>query len=98
MDVLVVHIEKEHWSKENDNPEKQKGAVRGERGCFQDCPLCEDKFRTDEEFNIHINEHLAEIKSIDIEYLKRGHEVFACMQILQILHAVFATLSQIIQN
>ena len=66
MDVLVVHIEKEHGSKENDNPEKQKDVLRGERGCLQDCPLCEDKFRTDEEFNIHINEHLAEIKAMDI--------------------------------
>ena len=34
--------------------------------------------RTDEEFNIHVNEHLAEIKAMDIEYLKNGHEICAC--------------------
>ena len=26
----------------------------------------------------YTNEHLAEIKSLDIEYLKNGHEIFAC--------------------
>ena len=42
------------------------------------CPLYEDRFLTDEEFNSHINDHLAEFKSMNEEYLKRGHEIFGC--------------------
>ena len=40
--------------------------------------MCEDSFLTDEEFNIHINQHLTEIIVMDIEYFKNGHEVFVC--------------------
>ena len=43
---------------------------------IHECPLCEDKCLTDEDFNIHINEHIVEIKSMDVEYLKNGHELF----------------------
>ena len=68
-----------HEKKNNDNSEKQNYA-KIEKQAIPDinCPLCEDKFLTDEDFNRHINEHLAEIKSMNIEYLKSGHEVFVC--------------------
>ena len=79
MDNLADHISKEHDNKVVENSEKQ---IFGEidKPALPDikCPLCEDTFLTDQGFNIHINEHLAEIKSMDIEYLKNGHEIFAC--------------------
>ena len=78
-DALAVHISKEH---EKDHSDKQEYSVLGKQAKhvpdMKDCPLCEDSFLTDEEFNIHINEHLTEIKSMNIEYLKNGHEIFVC--------------------
>ena len=58
MDTLVMHIEKEHGSNENDNSVKQNDAEIWKQGCVQDCPLCQDKFQTEKEFNIHINEQI----------------------------------------
>ena len=43
-----------------------------------ECSICEEKFLTEEEYTNHIQEHLKEIKEIDIEYLKSGHEIFDC--------------------
>ena len=45
---------------------------------MKECSLCEDKFLTHEEFKVHVTEHLVEIKDIDIDYLKSGHEIFSC--------------------
>ena len=70
--ALAVHISKEH---EKDHSDKLEYSGLGTQAShvpdIKNCPLCEDSFLTDEEFNIHINEHLTEIKSIDIEYLKK---------------------------
>ena len=44
-----------------------------------ECSICEDKFQTEEEYTKHIQDHLEEIKDIDIEYLKSGHEIFKCI-------------------
>ena len=43
-----------------------------------DCPLCEDKFVSSKEYDIHIQEHLDKIKGIDIDCLRNGHETFEC--------------------
>ena len=45
---------------------------------ISECSICEDKFLTEEEYTHHIQEHLEEIKDIDIEFLKNGHEIFDC--------------------
>ena len=43
-----------------------------------ECSLCEDKFRTQEEYDKHVNKHIQEINQIDIETLKGGHDIFKC--------------------
>ena len=45
---------------------------------ISECSICDDKFLTEEEYTNHIQEHLQEIKEIDVEYLKSGHEIFDC--------------------
>ena len=40
--------------------------------------MCDDKFITEEEYTKHVKEHLEEIKDIDIEFLKNGHEILDC--------------------
>ena len=45
-----------------------------------ECSLCQDEFPTSEELNNHIEEHLEEIRNIDVEDLKSGHEEFECCQ------------------
>ena len=45
---------------------------------ISECSICDDKFLTEQEYNNHIKEHIEEIKEIDIEYLKSGHEIFDC--------------------
>ena len=73
-DALAVHMSKEH---EKDHSDKLEYSGLGKQAShvpdMKECPLCEESFLTDEEFNIHINEHLTEIKSMSIEYLKNGH-------------------------
>ena len=44
----------------------------------KECSLCEDRFLTTKEFQLHVADHLAEIKEIYVEYLKSGHELFVC--------------------
>ena len=44
----------------------------------KECSLCDDQFLTQEEFRIHVTEHLEEIQNIDVEYLKSGNEIFSC--------------------
>ena len=46
--------------------------------CYLECSTCEDKFTTMEKLQTHKDEHLNEIKNLDIEYLKNGHESFVC--------------------
>ena len=45
-----------------------------------DCTLCKDKFVTENDLSIHIEEHLKEIEGIDFEGLKNGHDHFECSQ------------------
>ena len=45
-----------------------------------ECSMCPDKFATIRELNEHIEEHLKEIKDIDVDYLKCGHEEFEYSQ------------------
>ena len=42
------------------------------------CVLCEDKFETRNDFNIHLEEHLEEIRYLDVKDLLNGHEQFKC--------------------
>ena len=35
-----------------------------------ECSICDDRFLTEEDYTKHVQEHLKEIKEIDIEYLK----------------------------
>ena len=44
----------------------------------KECSLCEDKFLSSDDYDNHVKEHLEEIKDIDFEYLKNGHEIFDC--------------------
>ena len=79
IDNLANHMSTEHDNKVVESSEKQTfGEIDKQALPDITCPLCEDTFLTDQDFNIHINEHLAEIKSMDIEYLKNGHKIFAC--------------------
>ena len=68
--VLYLHIEEEH----QDEPEMQKQQEQRE------CSLCEDKFITSIECNMHVKEHLDEIRYIDFDNLKNGCEIFNCIQ------------------
>ena len=42
------------------------------------CSLCEDKFKSLEEFRSHIQEHLDEIEGINIPSLTNEHDLFEC--------------------
>ena len=42
------------------------------------CVLCPDNFDTREDLNLHLSEHLDEIKQIELADLLNGHEVFKC--------------------
>ena len=42
------------------------------------CSLYEDRFTTATEFKKHIEEHIDEIKMLDIVSLSNGHDLFEC--------------------
>ena len=42
--------------------------------------MCKDKFVSNNELNEHIEEHIKEIKNIDVDDLKGGHKEFECIQ------------------
>ena len=46
--------------------------------CTSKCSLCTDTFKTKNEFEMHIKEHIDEIEELDISTLTNGHEVFEC--------------------
>ena len=43
-----------------------------------ECTLCEENFTVYEEYTNHRMNHLTEIETVDIEFLKNGHEIFEC--------------------
>ena len=45
---------------------------------ISECSICDNKCTSEEDYNTHIKDHLQEIKEIDREYLKSGHEIFEC--------------------
>ena len=42
------------------------------------CVMCEEKFRYKNDLEEHINGHLEEIKEVDIDSLKIGHDLYEC--------------------
>ena len=46
--------------------------------CNYKCSLCEDPFKTKNEFEAHIKEHIDEIKGLDITTLTNSHDMFEC--------------------
>ena len=44
----------------------------------RECSLYKDKFISNEEYIVHVKEHLDEIRYIDFDYLKNGREIFDC--------------------
>ena len=69
---LEEHIESER----KDDPDKViQQDIEPE---ISECSICDDKFITHAEYTKHIKDHIEEIKDIDIEYLKNGHEIFEC--------------------
>ena len=65
-----MHLESEH--------KDVLGKVIQQEPEISECSICDDKFITEEEYTNHVKEHLEEIKDIDIEFLKNGHEIFDC--------------------
>ena len=70
-DMLKKHIVEIHENLVKDATQESLSELK-------ECSLCEDTFSTNEEFKSHVSDHLEEIKDIDIEYLKSGHELFSC--------------------
>ena len=68
--MVNLHIENEHKA-EDEN--KIYSALKQE-----ECPMCKNKFLSDEDFASHMQGHLEEIRNIDIEYLKICNEIFPC--------------------
>ena len=66
--MLDLHIEEEHRYKSDMQKQLEQ----------KECSLCEDKFLSSDDYDNHVKEHLEEIKDIDFEYLKNGHEIFDC--------------------
>ena len=42
------------------------------------CVVCEDKFETRNDFNIHLEKHLEEIRDFGVKDWLNGHEQFKC--------------------
>ena len=42
------------------------------------CVLCEDKFETRNHFNIHLGEHLDEVRDLEVKDLLNGKDTFKC--------------------
>lgn len=76
-DILESHKNKRHMQDKG-----RKGGSQSKNNAsvvdVKECSLCDDQFLTQEEFKIHITEHLEEIQNIDVEYLKSGNEIFSC--------------------
>ena len=70
-DMLEEHIVKIH-------AEAVKYVIQESSSEVRECSLCEDTFLTNNDFKSHVTDNLKEIKGIDVEYLKSGHELFAC--------------------
>ena len=80
---IETHIMKTHEPEKSDEPDriKQTDTVTNtekDNSALKECSLCDDTLLTNEEFKSHVSGHLEEIRDIDIEYLKSGHELFAC--------------------
>ena len=52
--------------------------TESEKLCKFKCSLCEDKFQTSAELADHIEDHLQEIRELDISKLRNGQKVFKC--------------------
>ena len=74
--TLRKHIKTKH---PYDTAEKKNLECKDEND--PDCTLCKDKFVTENELSIHIEEHLKEIEGIDFKGLKNG--ILYCKQMRQ---------------
>ena len=50
----------------------------GENDSGHMCSLCKDSFSSAKEFKNHIDEHIEEIKGLDLLSLTKGHKLFNC--------------------
>ena len=46
--------------------------------CTYTCSLCDEKCQTSEKLADHIEDHLEEIRNLDVTDLKKGHTIFEC--------------------
>ena len=42
------------------------------------CSLCEEKFSEINDLEEHMNQHLVDIKEMDIDHIKSGHDLYEC--------------------